>query len=140
MTTRYEACFDVVGEYIAGKSTTIIIGDTKYLNKLTAIINSKLASYWLNIVFNSLKMSGGAINIGRNELQILPIPDKDKDFASLVNKIMVSKESSYLNDTSKIESEIDHIVYHLYNLTYDEVLIIDPETPITREEYESFKE
>ena len=28
--------------------------------------------------------------------------------------------------------------YKLYNLTYDEVLIVDPETPITREEYETF--
>ena len=28
-------------------------------------------------------------------------------------------------------------VYQLYGLTYDEVLTIDPETPITREEYES---
>ena len=30
--------------------------------------------------------------------------------------------------------------YHLYGLTYDEVLIVDPETPISREEYEAYKE
>ena len=36
----------------------------------------------------------------------------------------------------KIDQEIDIFVYHLYGLTYDEVLIVDPETPITREEYE----
>jgi hypothetical protein len=42
-------------------------------------------------------------------------------------------------DTSKEESEIDLLVYHLYALTYDEVLIVDPETPITREEYEQSK-
>ena len=34
-------------------------------------------------------------------------------------------------------NEIDLRVYQLYGLTYDEVLIVDPETPITREEYES---
>ena len=28
------------------------------------------------------------------------------------------------------------ICNHLYDLVYDEVLIVDPETPITREEYE----
>ncbi len=32
--------------------------------------------------------------------------------------------------------EIDRLVYHLYGLTYDEVLIVDLKTPITREEYE----
>ena len=31
---------------------------------------------------------------------------------------------------------LDILIYRLYNLTYDEVLIVDPETPITREEYE----
>lgn len=30
------------------------------------------------------------------------------------------------------------IVYKLYNISYDEVLIIDPDTPITREEYERY--
>ena len=28
------------------------------------------------------------------------------------------------------------IFYHLYDFVNDEVLILDPETPITREEYE----
>ena len=37
---------------------------------------------------------------------------------------------------SALESEIDRLVYPLYGLTYDEVLFVDPETPITREEYE----
>ena len=43
-------------------------------------------------------------------------------------------------DTLSIMQQIDVLVYHLYGLTYDEVLIIDPETPITREEYEDESE
>ena len=35
------------------------------------------------------------------------------------------------------DREIDLRVYHLYELTYDEVLTVDPETQITKEEYES---
>ena len=38
-----------------------------------------------------------------------------------------------------LENQINNIVYHLYNLTYDEVLIIDPQTPISREEYENIE-
>ena len=49
---------------------------------------------------------------------------------------MSLKEESLSNDTSVFEQQIDLLVYHLYGLTYDEVLIVDPETPITREEYE----
>ena len=37
------------------------------------------------------------------------------------------------------DNEIDRRVYHLYGLTYDEVLTVDPNTPITKEEYESNK-
>ena len=34
-----------------------------------------------------------------------------------------------------LEQQIDLLVYHFYGLTYDEVLIVDPDTPITKEEY-----
>lgn len=37
---------------------------------------------------------------------------------------------------TKTDQEIDLKVYHLYGLTYDEVLTVDPNTPIKREEYE----
>ena len=49
------------------------------------------------------------------------------------------KDHNHDTYVSKEESEIDLIVYHLYGLTYDEVLIVDPDTPITREEYENQK-
>lgn len=35
------------------------------------------------------------------------------------------------------DREIDLRVYHLYGLTYDEVLTVDPNTTITKEEYEN---
>jgi len=48
------------------------------------------------------------------------------------------KEIDISADTSALENQIDFLVYHLYGLTYDEVLIVDPETPISREEYEAY--
>jgi hypothetical protein len=47
------------------------------------------------------------------------------------------KDPDHLKDTSIIENEIDRLVYKLYGLTFDEILIIDPQTSITREEYET---
>jgi len=124
MSTRYEAFFDTLGEYIAGKSTTILLGDINVLYFLTAIINSKLASYWLNIEFNSLKMSGGAINVGKNELLILPIPTKMHDFRNIVDQILSAKKSNPNADTSALESQIDELVYDLYGLSEDEKQIV----------------
>lgn len=57
----------------------------------------------------------------------------------IFDRILAAKKSNLLADTIAEERGIDHLVYHLYDLTYDEVLIVDPETPITREQYESFE-
>ena len=64
-------------------------------------------------------------------------PEKQQEVINLVNDILNVKEMDSIADTQKLENRIDLLVYQLYSLTYDEVLIIDPQTPIMREEYES---
>lgn len=51
----------------------------------------------------------------------------------LSEAILTRKESS--SDTNSYEHNIDVLVYKLYNLSFNEVKIVDPETPITKEEY-----
>ena len=53
-----------------------------------------------------------------------------------VDIVMRGQQKNQAN-TSAAENNIDNLVYHLYGLSYDEVLIIDPSTPITKEEYEN---
>lgn len=125
MTTRYEAMLDTCGEFIAGKSTTIILGNINILKMLVAFINSKLASFWLNIQFNSLKMSGGAINVGRNELMLLPIASENPLLVKTVDSILSAKKSNPQADTSALETEIDRLVYDLYGLTEAEIKIVE---------------
>ena len=55
----------------------------------------------------------------------------------LIDLIIVSKKTNPQTNTGTLEYQIDLLVYRLYGLTYDEVLIVDPTTPITREEYEN---
>ena len=52
-----------------------------------------------------------------------------------VSQILAKKEENHDADTQSLENEIDYMVYHLYDLTYDEVLIIDNNPPFTREAY-----
>lgn len=138
MSKEIEAFYDE-GEYLAGKSTTIIMDDSIQLKFIYAILNSKLLTFWVRINFNSLKMSGGFINVGVNELSQIPIADCKSiknTIVDLIDLIIVRKKINSEADTSDLENQIDLLVYKLYYLTYDEVLIVDPETPITREEYE----
>ena len=50
---------------------------------------------------------------------------------------MELKETDINADTSADERAINLLVYKLYGLTYDEVKIVDPETDITEEEYDT---
>ena len=68
------------------------------------------------------------------ELEDLPIPSVE----SIPEKFYSEIESLILERPID-EIKLNLIVDKLYNLTYDEVLIIDPKTPITREEYENYK-
>ena len=129
MSKEIEATYDN-GETLAGKSTSIILSsDDDLLKYVLGIINSKLVSFNTGIIFNSLKMSGGFLNIGTREIQSIPLPettfDKRTEIVAMVNKILQMKTLDNTSDTSAIESEIDHLVYHLYSLTEEEIKIIE---------------
>lgn len=83
-------------------------------------------------------MNGGYLRYDIPYLEQMPIPQTlhNQSIINLVEKILETKEKDGYADTSKWDEEIDFLVYKLYGLTYDEVLIVDPETAITREEYE----
>ncbi len=61
--------------------------------------------------------------------------DINKVIEVVDNIINIKKDNVYV-DIRSLEQQIDLLVYHLYGLTYDEVLIVDPQTLITRGEYE----
>ena len=119
-------------------ATFYVIKTNRYdMKYLTGLLNSKLIAFWLR---NKGKMQGDNYQIDKKPLLSIPLK-KAKDeklISNLVNSIIVLLEVNPLADTSALENQIDFLVYHLYGLTYDEVLIVDPETPISRDEYESY--
>ena len=60
-----------------------------------------------------------------------------RSIITLAQRIVSIKKEDLQADTSALQNEIDKKVYRLYGLTYDEVLIVDPNPPFTREEYET---
>ncbi len=110
---------------------------------LVGIMNSKLATFFH---FNhSPKATKGAFpKILVQDIKEFPLPkvnsDERKILMRLVDDVTTIKKGKSIAETSALENQIDFFVYHLYGLTYDEVLIVDPDTPISREEYEAYKE
>jgi hypothetical protein len=138
------ACL-VSQEYINDPQLIPIISKTdnnQDLQYLWAILNSKLATFYH---FNhSPKATKGAFpKILVQDIKEFPLPavteSQKQTIIELVDKVLSEKKENPQANTGDLENDIDKQVYHLYNLTYDEILIVDPETPITREEYESKK-
>ena len=120
----------------------VIPKDDSSLNILWAVLNSKLATFYH---FNhSPKATKGAFpKILVSDVKTFPLPNIDEETRIVidekVSRILSAKQSDPSADTTVLENEIDFMVYKLYGLTYDEVLVVDPETPITREQYEAKK-
>ena len=100
---------------------------------LLGILNSKAITFWFNTAY--LNIDNIFPHIQKNQLESIPIPVVSFKFKQAIEQL----SSNILYGTDDIlhsMQQIDLLVYHLYGLTYDEVLIVDPATPITKEEYE----
>ena len=98
------------------------------------IINSKLMRFYWSQRFEDKRKTFPKIK--GSYLELLPVLAPSDTIIRLAKTIVKTKKENSATDTTETEFKIDCLVYQLYGLTYDEVLIVDPETPITREEYE----
>jgi type II restriction/modification system DNA methylase subunit YeeA len=137
---RIVACYDRDG--IHGLYTCSVIYknnlntvnlDLKYL---LGILNSHLINIWYKNFDTDLEIKLVSVkSIPVREIS----QEQQQPIISLVDQILTSKKSNPKADTSELEKEIDNLVYKLYQLRYNEVKIIDPDFPLTEEEYEAIK-
>ena len=73
MTKKLECFLDEKGEYLAGKSTTIIESEDIDLKFILAVLNSKLLTFIYKNIFRSLSLQGGYLRVGTPQLKELPI-------------------------------------------------------------------
>ena len=74
-------------------------------------------------------MQGENYQVDKEPLMNIPLPivndAEQKPIANVVEKIINLKKENPSADTSRLESEIDHLVYHLYGLTEEEIRIVE---------------
>lgn len=99
----------------------------KNLKYLLAILNSKLGEWYFNQISTTSGM--GTNRWKKYKIEQLPIKDigekERKPIEALVEKILAQKKIDPTANTSALETEIDKAVYKLYNLTPEEVKIIE---------------
>ena len=98
------------------------------IETILAILNSKLATFYH---FNhSPKATKGAFpKILVQDIKDFPIPDISKEINEklehLANEIISRKEIDPAADVAKEEREIDRLVYKAYDLSKDDIIIIE---------------
>lgn len=135
MNKKLECYYDY-GEYLAGKSTTIIYG-CEHLKYITALMNSRLMSFYYSVVYNSMTLAGGFFRIGAPQLKGLPIAiPEDKELILQIEKtvdniqeilrhiVCTDEDNKRLQTLTK---EIDIHIYNIYGLSEAEVAYVENE-------------
>jgi type IIS restriction enzyme R and M protein len=124
-------CFYDDGNYLAGKSTTIVYNNP-YLKVITAILNSTLMSFYYATFYNSMSLAGGFYRIGAPQIKALPIalPDDVVTIETLENLVDEAQEllkslQESDREVQNVLKQIDNIVYKLYGLTNDEISCVE---------------
>lgn len=120
------------GMYLANSCNYILPHKDINIYALLALLNSKAVNWFFRCFSTNSNVNG-------YEVDNFPLPKLTPSIESNLKDLVLAISSSNVNTMLTYSNQIDHIVYHLYELTYDEVLVVDPETPITCEEYENFK-
>ena len=98
-----------------------------YINALLGVLASNLMSVYFKYSNNEFDALFPKIKIG--EFRELPIPKNLEDFQKVIghkveNILKLKAENINLN-ISILEAEIDQLVYQLYDLTEEEIAIVE---------------
>ncbi|MCB0516017.1 MAG: Eco57I restriction-modification methylase domain-containing protein [Bacteroidetes bacterium] len=101
------------------------------LNYLQGILNSKLIKFYVN------ELLYDGTHFYPNHMKQLPIKkyNSNNEIESLVVEIR-NKNEQYCDD---LIISLDILIYKLYNLTHQEVLLIDPTFNLTEEAYNNYQ-
>lgn len=130
-------------QFIARDNLYILVSNNiKYSEELIlGLLNSYLLNWYYQNIINN-EVGEVLAQVKKGHLSLLPIPDVSLPFfieiEKMVDKILTAKKDDPNANTSELEKQIDHLVYKLYQLTYNEVKIIDPEFALTEQEYLDF--
>ncbi len=114
------------------KTAFMIVSDAYNLKLLTALLNSKLITFYFKNFCGGCILGKSGYQYNKHALEKIPIPKitpQNQELADkiivLVDKILKSKEKDPKANTQQLEKEIDALVYQLYNLTDEEIKIIE---------------
>jgi hypothetical protein len=148
MTKRLECAADLKGRILAAKSTSIVLS-SRDLRYLLGVLNSAAMAFYYRSIFGGNQLQGGYLRIGPPQLRALPVPDPQQmgsrhrkihdQIVDAVDQITAlhkqADRSGSTHDRTALarqidatDRQIDRLVYELYGLTDDEIVIVEQAT------------
>ncbi len=98
------------------------------LKFINGVINSRLIAYFYSKKFGDIRVGGGYLQFKKQFTTQIPVVVNDEsiqNISKLVTEIIKLKKQDPQVNTQTLETQIDHLVYQLYNLTPEEIEIIE---------------
>jgi hypothetical protein len=113
---HFECFFDKKNEYLAGKSTSVLVNLNEEINygSLNCILNSKLITFYLREGFSSAGMDGG-INFSPAVISTIPIPKIENK----IQKELANKSNNISNNYKEFDEKKDKflkLIKHEYKV------------------------
>ena len=121
--------FDIEKFYV---EATSFLMTGKYVKYICGLLNSKPVTYFFKEWYAGGGLGDEGYRYKKAFLENLPLPPITSSNQSivqqieqLVDRILAAKKQNPLSDTSELEREIDRLVYKLYDLTEEEIRIVE---------------
>jgi adenine-specific DNA-methyltransferase len=115
------------GGHFSANTTYFIPNEKPWL---LALLNSKLVEWFYGSVSNRVR--GGYLRAFSDYIRQIPIasvPENEAEhLEQTIQFILIAKKNAPSADVSALEAEIDHLVYKLYDLTPEEIAIVEEST------------
>lgn len=121
--------YDNKGIFLEKTAFFIVCENLKYL---LGLLSSNLITYYYKNFSQGCKLGTKGYQYNKHALENLPIPKINSknqnivdELINLVDEILKAKEQDKNANTQELENKINSLVYKLYNLTEEEIKIIE---------------
>ncbi|EAK8096440.1 class I SAM-dependent DNA methyltransferase [Campylobacter jejuni] len=114
--------YDNKGIFLEKTAFFIVCENLKYL---LGLLSSNLITYYYKNFSQGCKLGTKGYQYNKHALENLPIPKINSKNQNIVDEILKAKEQDKNANTQELENKINSLVYKLYNLTEEEIKIIE---------------
>lgn len=128
ISTEMRACVDDKRSY-----GTMKMFFMPYDLGIVGLLNSKLFDWFARMTFASLgdPWNGGRLSFNTMYMKTVPVPallNENDHIQEIVKKLIADKNNGDMESYQSLEVELNHSIYNLFNLTTEEIAIIEEST------------